>query len=76
MDSGWFGTFLEAFFDSFAITDLPIWRVFKTESPDSKPHAISEEGEWDATWAKVKSLRKADPASRYDCSTSVQYKWE
>ena len=29
MDSGWFPTFLEAYFDSFAATDLSIWRVFK-----------------------------------------------
>ena len=77
MDSAWYDTFLEAVFESSAVTDLPIWRVFKTETAGSKqPHAISAEGEWDATWAKVMALREADPANRYDCSTSVQYKWK
>jgi len=34
MDAGWFETFLEAYFDSRAITDLPIWRVFKQDGDD------------------------------------------
>jgi hypothetical protein len=76
MDSAWYSTFLEAVFESAAVTDLPIWRVFKSDTLGSTPRAISGEGEWDATWAKVKALREADPANRYDCSTSIQYKWE
>jgi hypothetical protein len=31
MDSGWFRTLLGANFESFAATELPIWRVFKTD---------------------------------------------
>ena len=29
MDSGWFPSFVEAYFDSQASCELPIWRVFK-----------------------------------------------
>ena len=29
MDSGWFRSFLGAYFDSQPVTELPIWRVFK-----------------------------------------------
>src|SRR5262249_17538203 len=29
MDSGWFMTFLDAFFESFACVELPIWKVIK-----------------------------------------------
>src|SRR5262245_21436193 len=32
MDSGWHTTLLDAFFGSWASTELPIWRVFKEES--------------------------------------------
>jgi hypothetical protein len=71
MDSGWFTTFLRAFFDSHAAADLPIWRVFKTELTTGEMHAISGEGEWGTTWAKVIALRESDPASRYDCWTSL-----
>ena len=31
MDSGWFRTFLDAFFESVASVELPIWRVFRDE---------------------------------------------
>ena len=76
MDCAWYTTFLQAFFESGAATDLPIWRVFKTEGSTGKTHAISDEGEWDATWAKVKALREADPSNRYHCSTTIQYERE
>jgi hypothetical protein len=29
MDSQWFSTLLDAYFESFAATELPVWRVFK-----------------------------------------------
>ena len=32
MDSGWFPTLMDAFFESWAATDLPIWRVFNTSA--------------------------------------------
>jgi hypothetical protein len=72
-DCSWYTTFLQAFFESMAATDLPIWRVFRTEGTSGKTQAISGEGEWDATWAKVMALRESDPVNRYDCDTSIQY---
>lgn len=72
MDAGWFSTFLEAYFDSFAATELPIWRVFRTDSSGVRD-AITEEGTWEATWTRVAECRKADPASRYDCGHSTRY---
>ncbi len=73
MDSGWFTTFLEAFFDSFAVTYLPIWRVVKTDLKTQKIDVISGEGEWDTTWTQVMDLRKSDTTSRYDCRHSIEY---
>jgi hypothetical protein len=70
MDCGWFSKFLQAFFESHAASDLPIWRVFK-ETTTGEMHPISDEGEWDATWAKVMTLRESDPAGRYHCWTSL-----
>jgi hypothetical protein len=71
MDSGWFTSFVQAYFESSAATDLPIWRVFKSTGAGSVP--ISEEGEWNDIWKKVMALRESDPANRYDCDTGVQY---
>lgn len=72
MDSGWFSTFLEAFFNSFAATELPIWRVFRTTGPSIR-HAITDEGTWEATWKQIAACRQADPASRYDCDHGIAY---
>ena len=72
MDTSWFTSFLDAVFDSFAVTNLPIWRVFKT-GPDWTRVPLSEEGSWDATWEQVYALRLSDPAGRYDCDHSISY---
>jgi hypothetical protein len=71
-DASWFTTFLRAFFESQAAIDLPIWRVFKMEKTTGEAQAISAEGEWDATWAKIMALRESDPANQYLCWTSIQ----
>jgi hypothetical protein len=76
MDSSWFTTFLQAFFESQAATDLPIWRVFKSDPATKESHPISDEGGWDETWSKVMALRAADPANQYNCWTSIQYERE
>jgi hypothetical protein len=34
MDSGWFDRFLDAYFESPASSELPIWRVFRREGND------------------------------------------
>jgi hypothetical protein len=69
-DSGWFRTFLDAFFDSFAATELPIWRVFKT-APDGTRTPLTEESTWAATWAQIEALRSSDLTARYDCDQSL-----
>ena len=72
MDSGWFSTFLDAYFESFAATELPIWRVFKTGSSGTR-EPVTDENFWEPTWERVTECRKADPASRYDCGHSITY---
>ena len=67
MDCGWFPSFIEAYFESFASSDLPIWKVFK----DIKP--ITEESSWDSTWEKVYEMRNNDSASHYRCDHSIEY---
>ena len=71
MDSGWFRTFMEAYFDSFAATDLSIWRVFKTNLGLS-PVPISPELAWDKAWEQIMELRASDPETRYDCGHSIK----
>jgi hypothetical protein len=69
MDSGWFVHFLDAYFDSAASSDLPIWRVFQGRDFPGTP--ISAEGGWDETWAKVMRLRSEQPDDRFNCWQSV-----
>jgi hypothetical protein len=75
MDSQWYPTFLQTFFESQAATYLPIWRVFKTDASGAR-EAISDESTWDETWSAVMTCRKADPAASYDCDTSISYERE
>jgi len=72
MDSGWFTTFLDAFFESVACTELPIWRVFE-EKPDGTRIPVTGEGAWEATWSRIHDLRRRDPINRYHCGHSVDY---
>jgi hypothetical protein len=66
MDSGWFPTFLEAFFNSQTAIQLPIWQVFKVDSDtlDVKD-AVTGELEWSAAWRQCENLRGANPDSNY-----------
>jgi hypothetical protein len=75
MDSGWFTTFLQAYFDSMAVCDLAIWRVFKSDGLGNE-HPITGEASWDETWSNVMAFRESDPLSSYSCSTSVAYERE
>jgi hypothetical protein len=70
MDCGWFGTFMDAYFNSFASTELPIWQVFKTPSSGVR-EPITDEDFWNATWERIAECRKADPASRYECGHAI-----
>jgi hypothetical protein len=76
MDCSWYTTFLQVFFESRAACELPIWRIFKMDPATRETQAISAEGEWDATWTKIMSLRKSDPANQYHCWTSIHYERE
>jgi len=71
MDSGWFATFTDAFFDSAAATDLPIWRVFKQGAGPYPGVALTTEAGWDSTWEKVYALRATDPDDRYHCAQDI-----
>jgi len=73
MDCGWYTRFLDAYFESFAPTELPIWRVFRRE-PDRTQTPITDEGSWNATWARVYELRSNDPANAYVCHHSIAYR--
>jgi hypothetical protein len=74
MDSGWFESFLDAYFNSWASADLPIWRVFKQDGASLPGVALTEESDWNSTWEEVYRLRAADPASRYHCDQSIQFR--
>jgi hypothetical protein len=73
MDSAWFPTLLDAYFESSAATLLPIWRVFRTGSSGIR-EAITDENSWETTWKQVYESREVDPASRYDCDHAIAYK--
>ncbi|MEQ9506651.1 MAG: hypothetical protein RLO80_10315 [Hyphomonas sp.] len=75
MDSQWYPTFLQAFFESKVATYLPIWRVFKTDATGHRA-VFSGESTWDETWAAVMAHRASDPTARYNCETSIKYERE
>jgi hypothetical protein len=75
MDSGWYTTFLQAYFESAVATTLPIWRVFKTD-PSGMRLPITPEGGYDETWKQVMEKRREDQACRYDCDTSIVFERE
>jgi hypothetical protein len=68
MDSSWFDSFLDAYFESQASLKLPIWRVFEGGYPGT---AITDEGTWDATWAEIRRLRNEKPQLRFNIGQSV-----
>ena len=72
MDSGWFPSFLEAFYESFAATRLKIWRVFKIPEGEAHGIAVSEESDWDEVWKILHTFRAEDKSSRYECRHNFQ----
>ena len=71
MDSGWFKCFLDACFDSMALTELPIWRVFRRLGSAFPGIPITEEGSWCAAWSEVMRLRAEQSEFQYGCYHSV-----
>ena len=73
MDSSWFPSLLDAFFDSSLASELAIWRVYK-ETNDHNGEFLTNEGLWDDTWARVYELRENEPTSRIHCRHSITFK--
>jgi len=71
MDSGWFDRFLEAYFESYVSSDVPIWRVFERHDCDFPGNPITAEAAWDTTWAEVERLRRERPDFGFYCGQSV-----
>jgi hypothetical protein len=71
-DAGWHTCFLDAYFESCAATDLPIWSVFR-ETSSWPGERLTKEAAWDAAWSDVEKYRKEDPASRYYCHHCIAY---
>lgn len=76
MDAGWFAYFLEAYFESMAASDLPIWRVYKQENDFHPGVPVTPEGDWDSTWKEVYRLREADKTGRYNCWHGIVHEKE
>jgi hypothetical protein len=75
MDCSWFSRFLDAYFDSLAATELPIWRVLRSKAgADGGRVPLTPEMGWDEDWAEVKALRAGDSAGRYHCGHTVVYR--
>jgi hypothetical protein len=66
-------TLMDAYFESSAATELPIWRVFKINASGAR-EPLTNEDTWGATWKHIDQYRKADTESRYDCGHSINYK--
>jgi hypothetical protein len=75
-DSAWFTTFLQAFFDSQPASELPIWRVFKTDTITGETLPVTNEDGWKVTWEKVAAFRQSDTTNRYTCWTNIAYERE
>ncbi|MGJ4883650.1 MULTISPECIES: hypothetical protein [unclassified Bradyrhizobium] len=73
MDSGWFTSFLDAFFDSFACVALLIWKVINIDA-DGTRTCLTAEGAWESTWQRVYELRNHDPSGRYECGHDIGYR--
>jgi len=73
MDSGWFASFLEAFFESQGATDLLVWRVFKQCDEPYPGIAITPESDWHLAWEEAHKLRVVDPSSSYIVSHSIPF---
>jgi hypothetical protein len=67
-DTGWFTTFLDAFFDSLSSTRLQIYQVVVTDQ-DGNRSFIGEPGGWDDAWQQVEALRASGNEGHFDVET-------
>jgi hypothetical protein len=70
-DSGWSTSFMDAYFESFACTTLPIWRVLERDASGETP--VTAEGDWDAAWAKAKRFEENNPSKFYYAGHTISY---
>lgn len=68
----WFPRLLDAYFDSPAATELPIWRVREWQS-DYMGAWLSEELSWDEAWARTTELRAIPQHFRCYHYHSIEY---
>lgn len=71
MDSGWYACFLDAYFESQASAELPIWRVYQHTNEDYPGVPLTAEADCDSTWEEVLRLRERNPDKRYHCNQSL-----
>jgi len=72
MDSGWFPTFMEAYFDSFASTALSIWHVFSVDG-GAPAQRLTEELSWTEAWKRCEDARQADRGSHFMVHHAIVY---
>jgi hypothetical protein len=60
MDSQWFPRFVEAFFNTYAVKDLPIWRVYSSDD-DALRQPLTAELSWEDAWASCLKHRERHP---------------
>ena len=76
MDSQWYTTFLQAFFESGAAADMPIWFVFKKCKSTGTKEVVSDKVDLHEAWAKVLLLKGSDPLNCYYYDVCVKYERE
>jgi len=72
-DSGWHPTFMDAYFDSFVSTDLPIWRLFSLD--DGWPgQPLTEELSWTDVWKRHEAALQGNPGSKFGVHHTIHYR--
>ena len=67
MDFNWHFTLAEAWYNSMASAEVPIWRVFTGRSPDSDDwHPVTPEDTWQGAGVTLEDLRRQNPAAVYE----------
>lgn len=69
---GWYPRLLDAYFESKASTDVPIWRV-REWRPSRDGAWVSGELPWDEAWARVAELKASAPHAQYYTDHAVRY---
>ncbi len=65
MDSGWFDSFMAAYFESWLFGELPIWKVFRVVDPPGQNVPLTEESDLDSAWTRAEELRATESCAEY-----------